>query len=212
MEHHVSYSKSMSKEAVSICKGVGDRQNTHFIHSCLYKFLHTLTYTVTCWQLMTKHPGKRLGCGPEGERDIKEHAFFRYMDWEKLQNKEVQPPFKPKAVSYNAALCACVCVCCVVLVHCSPWQWNGILCTLFLLLVHVMEDVFIINVSFFREHLVYCMWPRRCGSKMLSAGSRASLHALLLNRKNYENTNMWGSEVLLSYLDWNSAENYNGAF
>lgn len=67
MDHAPSYPRSMSREAVILCKG-----------------------------LLTKNPKRRLGSLNDEESDIKGALFFRMINWERLSKLEVQPPFKPK--------------------------------------------------------------------------------------------------------------------
>ncbi|KAI5715830.1 ribosomal protein S6 kinase alpha-2 isoform X2 [Diaphorina citri] len=45
--------------------------------------------------LFKRNPKNRYGAGPEGVGAIKTHPFFATIDWEKLYNKQIQPPFKP---------------------------------------------------------------------------------------------------------------------
>uniref|UniRef100_A0A8C3ATY0 protein kinase C n=1 Tax=Cyclopterus lumpus TaxID=8103 RepID=A0A8C3ATY0_CYCLU len=59
MEQSVVYPKSLTREAVSICKGV----RRHSSNS-----------------------------------EIREHPFFRWIDWDRLERLEIQAPFKPRTV------------------------------------------------------------------------------------------------------------------
>jgi serum/glucocorticoid-regulated kinase 2 len=45
--------------------------------------------------LFIKDPEKRLGAGPEGAKDIKNHQWFSGMNWDALMNKKIKPPFIP---------------------------------------------------------------------------------------------------------------------
>lgn len=51
---------------------------------------------------LNKNPAERLGCHPEtGFSDIIHHPFFKNIDWVGLEQKQVQPPFKPRLGSEN---------------------------------------------------------------------------------------------------------------
>jgi hypothetical protein len=45
--------------------------------------------------LLTKDQESRLGVGPRDAEEIKEHAFFKDINWDKLFNREIRPPFVP---------------------------------------------------------------------------------------------------------------------
>lgn len=46
---------------------------------------------------LNKNPAERLGCHPEtGFFDIVHHPFFKSIDWDLLEQKQIPPPFKPR--------------------------------------------------------------------------------------------------------------------
>ncbi len=42
--------------------------------------------------LLSKNSQKRLGAGPRGAEEIKEHHFFKDIVWEDVYNRKLKPP------------------------------------------------------------------------------------------------------------------------
>ncbi|KAG2639084.1 serine/threonine-protein kinase AtPK2/AtPK19-like [Panicum virgatum] len=45
--------------------------------------------------LLHKEPNKRLGSGPRGSDEIKNHKWFKPINWRKLEARQIQPSFRP---------------------------------------------------------------------------------------------------------------------
>lgn len=49
---------------------------------------------------LKKDPVGRLGCDPDqGFSEIKQHEFFRGIDWDQLERRQVKPPYTPRTTS-----------------------------------------------------------------------------------------------------------------
>ncbi|KAJ2938590.1 hypothetical protein O0L34_g13088 [Tuta absoluta] len=57
----------------------------------------------SCCSFMTKNPARRLGVAG-GAAGIRQHAFFKEMDWAALTARRLRPPFRPKARSRKEAI------------------------------------------------------------------------------------------------------------
>uniref|UniRef100_A0A8R1TQR8 non-specific serine/threonine protein kinase n=1 Tax=Onchocerca volvulus TaxID=6282 RepID=A0A8R1TQR8_ONCVO len=55
--------------------------------------------------LFKRNPANRLGCSADDVKQIKSHKFFDTINWEKLYNREVQPPFRPLCTPSNHTRC-----------------------------------------------------------------------------------------------------------
>ena len=45
--------------------------------------------------LLQKDKHRRLGAGLDGSKAVKHHEFFRFIKWDLLEQKKMEPPFNP---------------------------------------------------------------------------------------------------------------------
>lgn len=84
----VPSSKTVSADAQDVLRGVSPS-------SCTPS--HTLLTYALITQFLDRNPKTRLGCRDKelGIDDIRSHPWFASLDWDALENKDVQPPYVP---------------------------------------------------------------------------------------------------------------------
>ena len=50
---------------------------------------------------MIVDPTKRLGSGPNGSENVKNHSFLKGVNWKEAWDKKIEPPFIPKLSNYT---------------------------------------------------------------------------------------------------------------
>jgi len=56
-------------------------------------------------RLLDRTPESRIGSGANGRKDIEKHAFFKGMDWSKMEKQQIPPPYVPKIKNPKKAEC-----------------------------------------------------------------------------------------------------------
>eukprot|EP01083_Nonionella_stella_P046795 125343_1 len=52
--------------------------------------------------LLRRKPANRIGSKGAGFVDLKKHAFFSTIDWEKIENREIEPDYSPPKYTYRS--------------------------------------------------------------------------------------------------------------
>ncbi|KAG9336618.1 hypothetical protein JZ751_002965 [Albula glossodonta] len=103
LNEEIIYASWLSTDAVNILKALRMAQTEPeraFAVVCMSVSASAVIMLQPAWAVtfLTKNPLRRLGCVATdgGENAIVNHPFFTGIDWEKLNRRELEPPFKPR--------------------------------------------------------------------------------------------------------------------
>ena len=69
-----------------------------FSYYKLFLIFVVILYIFFSFQLFERNPEERLGMPNSPAGSIRTQSFFKSIDWDKLERRQVDPPFKPKIV------------------------------------------------------------------------------------------------------------------